>query len=202
MASSRCWPPSTSSTSGSSASTVTPDRLPPRTISRLLLFIALAIVATGCSLQHPIQQQNQSLATVGQAAPDFSGTDLDGKPISLSQFKGKPVVLNFWASWCGPCRAEQPALLNIVRDYQPRGVQVVGITVRDNLDQARIYRDEFKVPYPSLFDQAARLAYAYEVDAPPSSVFIDRNGIVQFKVPGQVSEDSFRRIIDDKLLSR
>ncbi|MDP9325959.1 MAG: TlpA family protein disulfide reductase [Candidatus Dormibacteraeota bacterium] len=158
-------------------------------------------MASACSLQHPIQQQNQSLATVGQPAPDFSGTDLDGKPISLSQFNGQPVVLNFWASWCGPCRAEQPALLNIVRDYQPKGVQVVGITVRDNLDQARIYRDEFKVPYPSLFDQAARLAYAYEVDAPPSSVFIDRNGVVQFKVPGQVSEESFRRIIDDKLLS-
>jgi thiol-disulfide isomerase/thioredoxin len=111
------------------------------------------------------------------------------------------VVLNFWASWCGPCRAEQPGLLNVARDYSPKGVRIVGITVRDNLAQARIYRDEFKVPYPSLFDQAARLAYAYEVDAPPSSVFIDSKGVVQFKVPGELSEDSFRRIIDSKLLS-
>jgi cytochrome c biogenesis protein CcmG/thiol:disulfide interchange protein DsbE len=154
----------------------------------------------GCSLQHPITQANQSLATVGQPAPDFSGTDLDGKAISLSQFKGHPVVLNFWASWCGPCRAEQPSLLNIARDYSPKGVQLVGVTVRDNLDQARIYRNEFQVPYPSLFDQAARLAYAYEVDAPPSSVFIDRKGVVQFKAPGQLTEDAFRRIIDDKIL--
>ncbi len=155
----------------------------------------------GCSLQHPITAQNQSLATVGQPAPSFSGTDLDGKPISLEQFKGKPVVLNFWASWCGPCRAEQPGLLAVARDYHPKGVQFLGITVRDNLDQAKIYRNEFQVPYPSLFDQAARLAYAYEVDAPPSSVFIDRSGVVQFKAPGQLSQDSFRRIIDDKLLS-
>jgi DsbE subfamily thiol:disulfide oxidoreductase len=159
------------------------------------------VAATGCSLQHPIEQQNSSLATVGQPAPAFSGTDLDGKPISLEQFRGHPVVLNFWASWCGPCRAEQPSLLKVAADYQPKGVRFVGITVRDNLDAARIYRDEFKVPYPSLFDQAARLAYAYEVDAPPSSVFIDQNGVVQFKVPGQVSEESFRRLIDDKLLS-
>jgi thiol-disulfide isomerase/thioredoxin len=138
---------------------------------------------------------------VGQPAPAFSGTDLDGKPISLDEFKGHPVVMNFWASWCGPCRAEQPGLLNVARDYQPKGVQFVGITVRDNLDQAKIYRDEFKVPYPSLFDQAARLAYAYEVDAPPSSVFIDKNGVVQFKVPGQLTEDAMRTIIDAKLLT-
>ncbi len=171
--------------------------------ARALIGVLLAVLAIGgCSLQHPLTQSNQSLATVGQPAPDFSGTDLDGKPISLGQFKGQPVVLNFWASWCGPCRAEQPALLAIARDYRPRGVQVVGITVRDNLEQARIYRDEFHVPYPSLFDQAARLAYAYEVDAPPSSVFIDRNLIVRFKVPGQISEDAFRRIIDQELLNR
>ena len=154
-----------------------------------------------CSLQHPITAQNQSLATVGQPAPAFSGTDLDGKPISLEQFKGHPVVLNFWASWCGPCRAEQPALLSVARDYQPKGVQFVGITVRDNLDAAKIYRDEFKVPYRSLFDQAARLAYAYQIDAPPSSVFIDKSGVVQYKVPGQVSEASYRQIIDAKLLT-
>ena len=76
----------------------------------------------------------------------------------------------------------------------------MGVTVRDNLQQARIYRDEFKVPYPSLFDQASRLGYAYQVDAPPSSVFIDRNGIVQYKVPGELSEEGLRCVIDQKLL--
>ena len=72
--------------------------------------------------------------------------------------------------------------------------------MRDNLEQAKIYRDEFKVPYPSLFDQAARLAYAYQVDAPPSSVFIDARGVIQFKVPGAIGEAAYRRIIEDRLL--
>lgn len=136
---------------------------------------------------------------MGLAAPDFSGTTLDGTTISLKAFRGHPVLLNFWASWCGPCRAEQPGLTNIARDYQAKGLRVVGVTVRDNLDAARIYRDEFHVTYPSIFDQAARLGYAYQVDAPPSSVLIDGDGVVRYKETGGVGEDVLRRLLADKL---
>jgi cytochrome c biogenesis protein CcmG/thiol:disulfide interchange protein DsbE len=153
----------------------------------------------GCSLQQPLQQANQSQATVGKAAPDFVGTDLDGRPVKLADYRGHPLVLNFWASWCGPCRAEEPGLIAIQKEYASRGVQVLGVTVRDNLQQAKIYRDEFKMPYRSLFDQAARLGYAYQVDAPPSSVFIDAHGIVQFKITGALDESGFRQLISDKL---
>lgn len=153
----------------------------------------------GCSLQHPLDSANQSQATVGQPAPDFSGTDLDGKTISLQEFRGHPVILNFWASWCGPCRAEQPGLTAVAKAFSGKGLRVVGVTVRDNLDQARIFRDEFHVAYPSLYDQAARLGYAYQVDAPPSSVFIDAHGVVRYKETGGVGEDVLRRILADKL---
>ena len=163
-----------------------------------LVIVALTVFA-GCSLQHPLDAANQSQATVGAPAPAFSGTDLDGKPISLSDFRGHPVILNFWASWCGPCRAEQPGLDNVAKAFQARGLRVVGVTVRDNLDSARIYRDEFHVAYPSIYDQAARLGYAYQVDAPPSSVFIDAAGIVRYKETGGVGEDVMRRILADKL---
>jgi cytochrome c biogenesis protein CcmG/thiol:disulfide interchange protein DsbE len=156
-------------------------------------------VLGGCSLQHPLVAANQSQALVGQPAPDFSGTDLDGRPISLRDFRGHPVLLNFWASWCGPCRAEQPGLSAVAVDYQARGLRVVGVTVRDNLNAARIYRDEFHVAYPSLFDQAARLGYAYQIDAPPSSVLIDANGIVRYKETGGVGDDVIRRLLADKL---
>jgi thiol-disulfide isomerase/thioredoxin len=136
---------------------------------------------------------------VGRPAPEFTGTDLEGKPISLSDFRGHPVLLNFWASWCGPCRAEQPGLSVVAKDYEAKGLRVVGVTVRDNLNSARIYRDEFHVTYPSVFDQAARLGYAYQVDAPPSTVLIDAAGIVRYKETGGVGEDILRRLLADKL---
>jgi thiol-disulfide isomerase/thioredoxin len=144
---------------------------------------------------------SQDSSLVGHPAPDWSGTDLDGHQIALADFRGHPVFLNFWASWCGPCRAEQPGLNSIARDYEPRGLRVVGVDIRDNIDQGRIYRDEFKVPYPSIFDQAARLGYAYHVDAPPSSAFIDARGIVVFTLTGAPGEADYRQIISEKLLA-
>jgi len=159
-------------------------------------------VLPACSLQQPLQQANQSQATVGKPAPDFAGTDLDGQAVKLADYRGHPLVLNFWASWCGPCRAEQAGITRALARFAPHGLRVLGITVRDNLEAAKIFRDEFKMPYRSLFDQAARLEYAYQVDAPPSSIFIDANGVVQFKITGALSEAGFEQLISEKLRIR
>jgi cytochrome c biogenesis protein CcmG/thiol:disulfide interchange protein DsbE len=154
------------------------------------------------ALQAPLTGASESLAAVGRRAPAWVGTDLDGKAIRLSDFKGHPLLLNFWASWCGPCRAEQAGMDQIARDYAPKGVLVVGVDIRDNLEPAKIYRDQFKVQHPSIYDQGAHLAYAYQIDAPPSSVFIDQSGVIVFKITGGLGADNYRRIIEDKLLPR
>ena len=160
----------------------------------------VTVLTSGCALQRQLTQPDSGLGLIGKSAPSFSGTDLDGKPIQLADFTSHPVVINFWASWCGPCRAEQPAINRVAVDYKPKGVEVIGIDIRDNLDPARIYRDEFKMPYRSLFDQAARVAYGYQVDAPPSSVFIDAKGAIVYTAPGALGEDNMRKLIDSKLL--
>src|SRR5258708_1793870 len=201
-ASSPCWPPSTTSTSGSSASTPTRSKpvgpSHPRAWAGRILLAALAAGALltlgSCSLQQPLQAANQAQDAVGKPAPDFAGTDLDGHPIRLSDYRGHPLLINFWASWCGPCRAEQPGLQAVVREFAPQGLEVLGITVRDNIDEAKIFRDEFKMPYRSLFDQAARLAYAYQADAPPTSIFIDAEGVERLKTTGALTEDGSRHL--------
>jgi DsbE subfamily thiol:disulfide oxidoreductase len=164
--------------------------------------VALTLIGllAGCSLQQPLTTAEQSRAQLGKPAPDFNGADLDGKAVRLSDFKGKAVVLNFWASWCGPCRAEQPALVRVAAAYKDKGVEILGVDVRDNVGQAKVHRDEFKVPYPSVYDQAGHLEYAYSIDAPPSSVFIDAKGIVVYQVTGALDENAYRDIIDHKVL--
>jgi thiol-disulfide isomerase/thioredoxin len=164
-----------------------------------LVFGLAVLLLSACSLQQPLTEANQGQALVGHPAPDWVGTDLDGHRIALRDFRGYRVFLNFWASWCGPCRAEQPGLNRIATDYQARGLRLVGVDIRDSQDQARIFRNEFKMPYPSVFDQAAHLGYAYQIDAPPSSVFIDAKGILVFKITGGLGEENYRRIIEDKL---
>lgn len=167
-----------------------------------LALTLLAGAGSGCALQRPLVQAESGGELAGKPAPSFVGTDLDGKPIELAGYAGHPLVLNFWASWCGPCRAEQPGLNRIATDYKARGVAVLGVDIRDNIDAAKIYRDEFQMPYPSLFDQAARVAYAYRVDAPPSTAFIDATGVVVFMVPGGIEESDMRRLIDARLLGQ
>jgi len=168
--------------------------------ARLAAGLALAALVSACSVQGPITATQNNTVTVGKPAPPWTGTDLDGKPIALSDYRGHPLLINFWASWCGPCRAEQPALNAVADAYASRGFRIVGVDVRDNLEQARIFRGELKMTYRSVFDQAARLGYAYQVDAPPSSVFIDGGGVVRFKITGELSEQDFRKIIEDKIL--
>ncbi|HEV3232274.1 MAG TPA: TlpA disulfide reductase family protein [Candidatus Dormibacteraeota bacterium] len=168
---------------------------------RLAALVLLSLgVLSGCSLQGPLNGADTSSAVIGHAAPAFSGTTLDGRPISLADFKGQPVVLDFWAAWCGPCRAEQPGLTKIAADLSGSGVRLVGVDVRDEVDQAKVFRDEFQMPYPSVFDQAGRLEFAYQVDAPPSTILIDAGGVVRDRIIGQISETGLRSVIRDKLL--
>lgn len=169
---------------------------------KLAVLIGASLFLTGCGLvlQKPIVQAAVDDSLIGHAAPDFVGTDLDGKPIGLKDYRGHPLVMNFWASWCGPCRAEEPGFVRAAHDYSTSGVEFVGIDIRDSLQQARIYDDEFKVPFRSLFDQAARLGYAYHVDAPPATIFLDSKGIVAYKWIGELAEPYLRQIIDKYLL--
>lgn len=167
--------------------------------ARLAAALALAALVSACSVQGPITATQNNTVTVGKPVPPWSGTDLNGKPIALSDYRGHPLLINFWASWCGPCRAEQPALNAVAEAYASRGFRIVGVDVRDNLEQAKIFRDELKMTYRSVFDQAARLGYSYQVDAPPSTVLVDAGGVVRYKETGGIGEDVLQRLLADKL---
>jgi thiol-disulfide isomerase/thioredoxin len=115
-------------------------------------------------------------------------------------FHQAKTVLVFWAAWCGPCRKEQPELNTLAARYAASGIRFYGVDMLDH-DRAlaRAFVQEFKVGYPSLYDDSGTIAAGYEVDAPPSFVLVDRRGIVVGRYPGEASSAQLEALIDQKL---
>jgi thiol-disulfide isomerase/thioredoxin len=131
---------------------------------------------------------NVVLVPEGQRAPlpAFTGETFDGHRLDLAALP-KPLVLNFWASWCGPCRAEQQGLELASKQLAGRGVRLVGVNVRDDRGAATSYLQEFGVTYPSLFDRPAVLAARlgrFAPDFPPYTLVVDGTGRVAARVFG------------------
>jgi len=135
-----------------------------------------------------------------QLAKDFTMPELDGgERISLSDFRGKIVVLNVWASWCLPCRKEAPALQAAWEDYRGRGVQFLGSNYQDDRDAARGFVEEFGITYPSVFDPSGRLAIDYGFFGLPSTFVIDGSQRIRFRFTGYLTASRLRAALDDLL---
>ena len=128
----------------------------------------------------------------GQPAPAFELRALDtGEPVRLEDMAGQVVVLNFWASWCGPCRVEHPNLTAAAEAYRDRGVRFLGLLYNDRPASARDWLDRLGEAYPTLIDDRSRTAIDYGVYGVPETFVIDRTGKVRYKKTGpiQLSRD-------------
>jgi len=115
------------------------------------------------------------------AAPDFTLKTLDGSQVSLSQFRGHPVLINFWASWCAPCRLEMPELVRAYEAHKGEGfiVLAVNVTYQDSLEDAQRFVAEFDMTFPVPLDETGEVAdNLYQVRGLPTSIFVDRNGLI------------------------
>ena len=125
-------------------------------------------------------------------APSFSLPSRSGDSVSLEQLKGQVVMLNFWASWCGPCRQEMPLLDQMHKRYSSLGFTLLGVNVEANTKDAERWLTETPVSFPVLFDKESKVSKLYDVNAMPSTVFIDRKGNVRYLhrgyKPGDESE--------------
>lgn len=128
----------------------------------------------------------------------FSGTTLDGQTLRASDFAGAVTVVNFWASWCGPCRAEPDVLERAWRDWKGRGVRFLGINIRDTKVDAGAFVDEYNVTYPSIFNPDASIAARFRLTVPPSTFVLDERGRIAGRITGAVSEAS----VLDSLLTK
>ena len=115
----------------------------------------------------------------GKAA-NFTLKSRSGKNIKLSELRGEVVMLNFWASWCGPCRKEMPLLEKIHKKYKRLGFTLLGVNVEENSSDAKNYLKDVKVTFPILFDRTQKTSKLYNVSAMPTTILIDRNGNKRF----------------------
>jgi peroxiredoxin len=121
-----------------------------------------------------------ALAGIPQGpAPAFSLPSRDGGVVSLSQFKGQVVMINFWASWCVPCRQEMPLLDNIYKHYGKLGFSLIGVNVEPDSKSAQAWLKQTPVSFPVLFDTQSTVSKLYGVPGMPTTVFIDRKGNVR-----------------------
>lgn len=131
-----------------------------------------------------------SLVGAGSSiAPSFALPSRSGDMVSLDQLKGQVVMLNFWASWCGPCRQEMPLLDQMHKRYSSLGFTLVGVNVEENTQDAEKWLAQTPVSFPVLFDKENKVSKLYDVSAMPSTVFIDRKGNVRYLHRGYKSGD-------------
>lgn len=143
------------------------------------MMVAGLVMVTGC------QSSSEAVSTVstpiaeGDLAPDFELQDLDGKTVSLRGLRGRPVLLNFWATWCPPCRAEMPYLQQVFEEWQGKELAVLTIDIGESRSTVNNYLQSYKLSLPVLLDIKKTVANKYGFRYVPTTFFIDKDGIIQ-----------------------
>ena len=128
-------------------------------------------------------------AEIGKTAPDFTLKSMAGPNLKLSEMTGNVVLINFWASWCGPCREEMPLLNALHKKYEPLGFTVLGVNVEEDVNAAKGFLKNFPVDFPVLLDNTNQVSKLYQVIAMPTSVVVDRDGNMRYLHQGYKSGD-------------
>lgn len=116
---------------------------------------------------------------VGAKAPDFELASLDGRTIKLSDLRGKGVMINFWATWCGPCRFEMPTMEQIYQEYEDKGLVILALNLEEDAIVAKKFVDEFQLTFPTLLDIKGTVAQQYGLIGLPTSYFVGRDGVIR-----------------------
>lgn len=178
-----------------------PTRSGLATLAILAIALIGLLVLTGCELssmdiEAAGQGSNDAVGIkVGEVAPDFTLTDLDGNQVSLSDLRGKTVLINFWATWCPPCRKEMPDIESLYQQYRDQDFVVLGVDIAESADNVRRFVKKGGFSWTFVIDSDYTTSVNYRIRAIPSSFFVDEEGVVKAAHVGYMN----KRTMEDYL---
>lgn len=167
-----------------------------------MITAALALFTYGCSDSGTREEDagaRKWATEVGAKAPPFTVDLFGGGVFDLGKFEGTPVVVNFWASWCGPCKYEAPLLDSVYREYGPRGVVFIGVAVQDVEESATAFIKKYGVGFPNGLDRTGEIMRDYDIFVIPRTFVIDGDGAVSYAHSGPISEEGLSAAIEKVL---
>jgi cytochrome c biogenesis protein CcmG/thiol:disulfide interchange protein DsbE len=174
-------------------------------VRRLLIIAAVAVGTTAVAGVVIYGQMHMSILTAAKAtpikaadrkpAPAFDRTALSGEPVDLRRFAGKPVVINFFASWCAPCKQEAAGLARLGSDFGSR-VQMVGIAIDDKRPAAMRFASRYHWTWPIVFDPSDDIAYRYDLTGKPTTVVLDQQGRIAWFHAGKIGTRPISQVLD------
>jgi thiol-disulfide isomerase/thioredoxin len=163
----------------------------------LVLILTTGLLIPGCSSPskpgdsagpEPLNEESPTAPVggtqVGNLAPDFQLQNLDGQTVSLGSLWGKPVLINFWATWCGPCRSEMPYIQEIYEEWTNKGLVVLAINIGESSSKVEEFMQGYNLSFTVLLDTKQDVAQRYNITGIPTTFFLDKDGIIQDKVIG------------------
>lgn len=150
---------------------------------------AIAVAALGINVAIGLAQ------SPGAAAIDFRLKTLAGGTVTLAEYRGRPLLLNFWATWCKPCRGEMTDIIAAYNAHKDQALQVLAINLTDQerMKDVRAFVSELQMPFPVLLDEKGKVRRSYALRGVPTSVFIDSSGVVRFVNPGPITKELIER---------
>ena len=159
----------------------------------ILAFIIAALIFT---LYMSFDEKTKDVFSIGDEAPNFILKDMNGTEHQLSDYKGKGVFLNFWATYCGPCKEEMPYMNNVYSEYQSKGVEVLAINIGEAELLVNKFIDKYELNFPILYDRNETVTSSYNFIPLPTTFLIDENGKIVDIISGTLTEEDIRKNMD------